>query len=267
MLTINMNTGEGYKELILPDKQPHITLDAGDMDMAVKVICSLSGHPSLKLIELCMVAEILNRQKFYWELHIPYLMGARWDRIMPTKYDSFDLKVVANIINSLKANVVYLYDPHSDVAPALIENVTVVDNRHLVEAYKEQEAVLIIPDAGAAKKAFKYAEWNPNIKDFIHCIKHRDPSNGNITLEVLEPEKSAGRNCVIIDDICDGGGTFIQIANQLGDLPASLTLIVTHGIFSKGFHDLENLFDQIITSDSHQSSYEGKNVKVIPYDY
>jgi ribose-phosphate pyrophosphokinase len=141
-----------------------------------------------------------------------------------------------------------LYDVHSDVATALIRNSVNVDNRVLVEIYTKENAILICPDAGAAKKIKHYFDWNSNIVDVVYCIKSRDLSNGKITLKVLEPERCEGRNCVIIDDICDGGGTFLAIANQIN--AAHLTLMVTHGIFSKGVEVLEEKFDEIIVTNS-----------------
>lgn len=253
--TINLNTGEGYKKTVYPDSQLHVYVEVEPEEYMARVIVSLDSPQ--KLLELCLIANALDNDKSIAksELHITYLMAARSDRIhdLPRGH-SFDLEVVANIINSLEFLDVYLYDPHSDVAAGLIKRAYVVTNQELVEAYDPKEdAVLIIPDAGAAKKAHRYAEWNPSLKDPVHCIKHRDLSTGKITLEVLNPVTCAGRHCVIIDDICDGGGTFLMIAKQLRDQdcnPASMTLIVTHGIFSKGFDDLAQYFDQIICSDS-----------------
>ena len=252
--TINLNTGEGYTKTVFPDSQPHVYVPVAQEEYLARVICSIDSPA--KLLELCMIANALDNDKSISksELHITYLLGARSDRIYDLpKGNSFDLKVIADIINSLEFLDVYLYDPHSDVAPALIKGSMVVDNKELVQLYDKENAVLIIPDAGAAKKAHKYTEWNSNIKDSVHCIKHRDLSTGKISLEVLEPERCAGRHCVIIDDICDGGGTFIAIAKQLRYLawnPLSMTLIVTHGIFSKGYRDLMEYFDEIICSNS-----------------
>lgn len=252
--TINLNTGEGYIKTVFPDSQPHVYVPVADEEYLARVICSIDSPA--KLLELCLISNALDNNKAISksELHVTYLMGARSDRIhdLP-KGHSFDLKVIANIINSLDFMDVYLYDPHSDVAPGLIVRSEVVDNEELVKLYNKEDAVLIIPDAGAAKKAHKYAEWNSHIKDPVHCVKHRDLSTGKISLEVLEPERCAGRHCVIIDDICDGGATFIAIAKQLRDQgwnPLSMTLIITHGIFSKGFDELAKYFDQIICSDS-----------------
>lgn len=261
MRIINLNTEEGFKKLYFPDGQAHVDLGDPEEEYLFTVVCSINSPK--KLVELGLVAEILNRNGYNWDLHIPYLMGARYDRVMNGDWASFDLKYFADQINRLKADVVYLFDPHSDVSPALINNSKVITNEKLVEAYNKEKAVLIIPDAGAAKKASKYFEWNNNLVDQVQCIKYRDLDTGELTLKVLEPEKCKGENCVIIDDLCDGGGTFNAIAEQID--PLSLTLIVTHGIFSKGFSELKKRFNQIITSDSYSNFYFDDIVKVIPY--
>jgi len=263
MKTININKREGMKLLKFPDNQPHVHISNTDNTYMYKVICSLLD-PS-NLLELAEVADALEENGVYKELHIPYLMGARYDRRMNGEGDSFDLKVIAKIVNSLKFDRVHLYDPHSDVSAALIERSRVITNRILVEAYDKEEATLIIPDAGAEKKAQQYRLWNSNIWDEAHCIKHRDTTTGKVELEVLNLDKCKGENCVIIDDICDGGATFNMIAEQI--YPLSLTLIVTHGIFSKGFEELEKNFNEIITSNSRFTQYSSPIVKVINYEY
>jgi ribose-phosphate pyrophosphokinase len=198
-------------------------------------------------------------------LIIPYLMGARFDRIMEPG-DSFDLEVVANAINSCAWREVVLYDPHSHVSLDLIQDSVEVTNKTLVESYVLDNAVLIVPDKGAKAKASDYPVWNPRLVDVVQCDKERDLSNGRITLKVLEPEKCEGRNCVIIDDLCDGGGTFLAIASQIN--PAHLTLMVTHGIFSKDFRELEEKFQSIITTDSYYpwGPYNSKTLTVIPIE-
>lgn len=261
MYVINMDKIKGYKSIVYPDGQPHVKLDIDDIyDRDVMVICSITD--ATKLLLLCEVADALTRifTVTHTTLYIPYLMGARFDRVMQPG-DSFDLKVITKIVNSLKFNEVQLYDVHSDVSTALIENSYSYTNEHLVRNYNLKNSILIVPDAGAAKKAPNYLEWNKNIVNLTHCIKHRDLSNGAITLKVLEPEKCFEANCVIIDDICDGGGTFLQIAKQIK--PKNLTLIVTHGIFSKGFDELSQYFNEIIVSDSYPFKGESKIVKLI----
>lgn len=259
MPTINLNTQQGVKFLLFPDNQPHVVLDHS-FRSTENVFCSITD--SNKLLQLCMVADVLNRAKAKWNLHIPYLMGARMDRVIKDG-ESFDLKVICNIINSLKAEQICLYDPHSDVAPALIENSYVYDNSRLVKIYDKEKAVLIVPDAGAVKKAHNYLEWNKNLNNQVNCVKHRDLSTGKIELEVLNPEICDNENCVIIDDICDGGATFNAIASQIR--PKHLTLIVTHGIFSKGFTELKQYFNEIIVSNSYRENYDSTIVKMVKW--
>ena len=254
MKTLDINLAKNVEIFNFPDGQPHVNVKNIEEGDDVEVICSMTS--SNKVLELLQVSNALDnifaRKKV---LTIPYLMGARYDRIM-LPGDSFDLKVIANLINSCGFEKVILFDPHSSVSTALINNCIEVTNKDFVEFYTaSDEAILICPDAGCAKKIPDYMEWNDRFVDVVYCTKKRDLSTGSLSITVLEPEKCRGKDCVIIDDICDGGGTFLGIAKQI--LPESLTLIVSHGIFSKGFVELEKHFSAIITSDSFCSQYEG----------
>lgn len=261
MKTINLNDATNCKTVLFPDGQPHVqilNIDEGD---DVRVIVSLTS--AAKLLQLLMaanaIAHAFAKKK---ELVIPYLMAARYDRIMQPG-DSFDLQVVAQLINSLQFEKVYLLDVHSYVSSALIHNCITISNEFLVKEYKREHSVLICPDAGAAKKVPAYLTLNPHLKDVVYCTKHRDLATGKLTLKVQEPEKCLNRNCIIIDDICDGGATFLAIAGQIA--PKHLTLMVTHGIFSKGFTALEEKFDEIITSNSYYNTYNSSKVNTIAF--
>lgn len=261
MIKVNIKKQIGCKTFLFPDKQPHINIDGVKENDEVQVTCSITDANNLILLLQCSNAldNIFAKKK---ELVIPYLMGARFDRLMQ-KGDSVDLKVIANLINGCGFEKVYLYDVHSDTSTVLIENSINISNSELVKQYKKEDAILICPDAGAVKKVSKYFELNSNIKDVVYCNKSRDLSNGNITLKVLEADKCEGKNCVIIDDLCDGGGTFLAIASQIK--PTHITLIVTHGIFSKGFEVFKGTFDEIIVSDSY-AEYTNELVNQIKFE-
>ena len=259
MKTIHINNGEGLKFILFPDNQPHVNVVGIEEGDEVKVICSLTN--SLALMHLLQTANALDHLSSKKSLLvIPYLMAARYDRLMMPG-DSFDLEVVAGLINSCGFEKVLLWDVHSEVATKLIKNSVNVKNRPMVESYQLPDAVLICPDAGASKKVDEYSGWNSNLKEIVYCNKKRELSTGQITLEVIDPQKCLDKNCVIIDDLCDGGGTFLAIAGQIK--PAHLTLIVTHGIFSKGFAALETKFNQIIVSNSYCKVYNSSHVKTI----
>lgn len=263
MKVIDLNSQKGIKVNVFPDNQPHVNIQGVEEGDEVKVICSLTDSSKvLQLLETANALDNLFAKKKV--LVIPYLMAARFDRLMQHG-DSIDLKVIAGLVNSCKFEKVFLFDVHSDVATMLIDHSINITNQRLVETYKHENALLICPDAGAAKKVGKYFDWNNNINDIVYCSKNRELSTGRLTLEVLEPQQCTDRNCVIIDDICDGGATFLAIAEKIK--AKHLTLIVTHGIFSKGFAALEQKFDSIIVSNSFNKVYDAKKVTTINIDY
>ena len=273
-LFINLNLSpqrmysQGMQIGFYPDGQPYvkITSEGTQEDLkkrGARVCCSITTPKELLiLLQFSNALDHLGVEKR--ELHIPYLMGARSDRLMSLG-NSFDLQVIANLINSCGFKKVLLLDVHSDVATALIHRSENVNNKFLVRLYTQDNAILICPDAGAAKKIPNYLSWNKNLKEVVYCIKHRNLTPGKISINVLQKEICTNRNCVIIDDICDGGDTFVEIAKQIK--PKHLTLIVTHGIFSNGLNELEKYFQQIITSKSYlkSSRVESEIVKIVPF--
>jgi ribose-phosphate pyrophosphokinase len=263
MKTINIDNAEGVRFLLFPDNQPHVNVSGIQEGDEVKLVCSLTN--SLALMHLLQTANALDHLSAKKRvLVIPYLMAARYDRLMMPG-DSFDLEVIAELINGCGFEKVLLWDVHSDVATKLIRNAVNIKNRPMVESYGMQDAVLICPDAGAAKKVNEYFAWNSNLTEIVYCNKKRELSTGRITLEVIDPQKCFGKNCVIIDDICDGGGTFMAIAEQIK--PKHLALIVTHGIFSKGFAALEKKFNEIVVSNSYRKAYSSPIVRTVTVNF
>lgn len=259
IINLDDNNSQYFDRTIFPDGQHHIKIK-NIISQFVNVECSITDNN--KLMELLLLSDALDRQKIRKDvLVIKYLMGARYDRVMQ-EGDSLDLQVIANLINSCNFSHVILCDAHSDASTLLINNSINISNVGLVKMYGKENSTLIVPDAGASKKVDSILKENPCLTNVVQCVKKRDLSNGYITLKVLEPELCEGKDCVIVDDLCDGGRTFIEIAKQIK--PKSLTLIVTHGIFSKGFTELKQYFDEIITSDSYKSKYTSDILKVLP---
>jgi ribose-phosphate pyrophosphokinase len=257
LTTIRRNAGIAITRF--PDSQTHVVL-TGCHRATVRLVWPIRSNDDLVLLmQISNALDGVRARKR--DLCIPYLLGARSDRHM-LPGDSADLRVVANCINACRFSDVHLFDVHSDVALQLIERSENHDNFNLVMRHSKPESVLICPDAGAAKKIGDYARWNPCFIDTVYCVKARDLKTGAVALQVLSPERCAGRHCVIIDDICDGGATFLSIAEQIE--AATLTLIVTHGIFSKGLDALSSKFDRIITSDSYCALPSTERVTVVP---
>jgi len=196
-------------------------------------------------------------------LFLPYFPGARQDRIMQTG-EALTVKIYAQIINAQLYKQVTILDPHSDVTSALINNVIVKSTDSFVkEAISDIDNYLLVaPDAGAVKRVFNAAKVLKN-SNVIDCTKMRETLTGNITGLRVNSGDLSNQTCVIIDDICDGGRTFIELAKELKKKRAGkLILIVTHGIFSKGYDELKKYYHKIICTNSF-SDINDKNITQI----
>ena len=182
---------------------------------------------------------ILRRAGLSAEWFLPYFPFARHDRRIDGN-DGFELELALEIIREV--NVV-IADPHSEVTAQLrhFSQADVVD-RFVASGLFDNDPVVVIPDAGAAKKAYSWL----NGRTVVQALKRRDVRTGALSgFEVLADDLG-GRPCIIVDDICDGGGTFLGLASELRKANAGpLTLAVTHGLFTKGVDHLLDAFDTV----------------------
>ncbi len=189
-------------------------------------------------------------------LKIPYFPFARQDRVMNVG-EPLALQVMASIINSCNFNEVEVWDPHSDVLAGMFDPGTliVVDQidacmGNLIRAgIYNPNTFLVSPDAGALKKIYKTAkQFNVPV---IEARKNRNVSNGEILNTAVQlVDTSHNPNFIILDDICDGGRTFIELAKELRRvyLTCNIKLVVTHGIFSKGLDVLYEHINEVFAS-------------------
>jgi ribose-phosphate pyrophosphokinase len=214
----------------------------------------------LELI-ICATQALKNLGVTDIELYVPYFIGGRSDRLFQYGGVNYLKQVVGPIINSQGYSKVYVMDPHSDVLEAVINNFAKYDNFKLVKFALEnidnknnarERIALVSPDAGAYKKIFDVAK-EFGIQNIITANKVRDLKTGNIIrTEIPTLDQHKDLKYVIIDDICDGGRTFVELAKVMKDSrpTAKIYLVVTHGIFSKGLEELGDYFDGIFTTNS-----------------
>ncbi len=247
--------------------------------LTVVITCKIfNADDFMKIILAKDALENLGVKNF--ELIIPYLPYARQDRVCNTG-EAFSLKVFTNLINYANFNKVTILDPHSEIGSVLINNVNVVDNFSFIHTILQQdhinkpcEIVLISPDHGASKKmktlvqklSTYYSKY-----DFIivQADKTRDPKTGTITgFKIYEPELVKNVPCIVIDDLCDGGATFLGLAVELRKYTLQkLYLAVTHGIFSKGLDKLLYFYDTIYTTNSFTTETQSQKFKIIDINY
>lgn len=178
-------------------------------------------------------------------LFLPYFPGARQDRRQPGT--AFTAKVYADQLRAFALDKVVVVDPHSDVTAALLPNLLALPLTIAVPDGLRYKGV-ISPDAGAERRA--YAAAAALDLPVVHARKQRDWKTGRLSGFSCEPLPKAGRY-LVVDDICDGGGTFIGLADGIGgSLEYRVDLYVSHGIFSKGRDDLLRRYSEIYTTDS-----------------
>ncbi|URM37672.1 ribose-phosphate diphosphokinase [Flavobacterium anhuiense] len=246
--------------------EPHIKI-APDFDANRKVTITHRLNSFNDLGLLCVTVDALRRMDVkIIDLFIPYFPAARQDRVM-IPGEPLSVKVYADIINAMQLNKVFVFDAHSEVTPALLNNSTVIPNYTFIKAVLENignDVKLISPDGGALKKIYKVSEFLGGV-EVVECSKSRDVKTGKLSGFKVYEDDLQGMDCLIVDDICDGGGTFVGLAEELKKKNAGkLYLAVSHGIFNKGFEVL-NCFDGIFTTNSFKD-FEGESVKVIGLD-
>lgn len=269
-------------------------LDATEGDEYIAVTPRLNSSDDI--IFLGLVLSTLDKD---WtnliKVFIPYMPYQQADRDFSVG-ECFSLPVIAKILESFPCYSYTIFDPHSDVSPALLSTLTkchVIDNseyiewviRQLIESKNssmynssvepvkhfltdeliwnpERDLVILSPDAGAYKKIFKLCEKIGFKGQIETANKYRDTTSGKLQVR-LSIEDFNTKDVLIIDDICIGGRTFIALAEQLmGKNISNLHLAISHGIFSNGFEELEMCFQHIYTTNSVKDDYDCDSVEV-----
>lgn len=249
-----MDSYYGFNNIFLRMKYPagesHIELNVpwefiDEGEIVVEMQCT-----SFDDLGVLLTAEKLfreNRRKVTW--FAPYFPFARQDR-RTHDLAGFELAIALDMVRGVDIRIA---DPHSDVAGQLPH----IKQDVFVELLEKRGAftcdpLVVIPDKGATNKAMS---WICR-RDFIQGEKHRDPQTGSLSGFSVPDKDLEGRPCIIVDDICDGGGTFIGLAKELKKAGAGkLTLAVTHGLFTKGTAALLDHFNDVYCC-SHRAGAE-----------
>ncbi|WP_370086919.1 phosphoribosyltransferase family protein [Ekhidna sp.] len=218
-------------------------LEFGDL------VVTCRGNSYEDLFSVASIKEAWDRLDYnghYSELNIMSLIGQRSDRRF-NEGESFDLKVISNFINGMDFKQVNILHPHSSVTLALIHNSESISHFEFVKKTYEKlnHPLLISPDAGAYKTTHEIAEKLN--ADLIPSNKVR--VNGEPKIQIQGNLDS--KDCLIVDDIADGGRTFEYLAKELKRQGANkVFLYVTHGQFNYGFDELRESIDHIYCTNS-----------------
>lgn len=244
-----------YKAWKFPGGEIHVKIKGIIADY-VNIKVNLTDSDAIIFLALIVDTVRKSNPKVELNLFIPYMPYQQADRDFGID-ECFSLKTICNFINSMNFNKVIVFDPHSDVTPALLNSCTVMDNSsfikdtlyHWMDQYQgktyQKDLIILSPDAGAYKKIFSLCEKIGFKGQIECCAKSRNHETGEKT--IIVPKFDENKDVLIIDDICLAGGTFLGIANQIKN---KCYLAVSHGIFNNGIDHLLKRFEMIYTTDS-----------------
>lgn len=270
-----------------PDGQVHLELlDDIDRKYDLRILCRIRNSDELFL--LAQLGNILEQIQVIPELlDIKYLLAARTDRVFELGRQALDLKIVANIVNSLNAEHVRITDVHSNSATKIIKNSFSWEYdwwTNTNPSILSTNSIILFPDEGAEMRSSDRLYNNESgmltelnklvgVDKIFHCKKQRlnDGSVGSVVIEGLTPEYYdyySSKDFYVVDDLSDGGGTFLKLASELksnGIKMKSLNLIVTHMIQEQGLLKLSSVYDHVYTTNSYEdrSTSNYNNVTII----
>ncbi|QIG57935.1 phosphoribosyl pyrophosphate transferase [Microbacterium phage PauloDiaboli] len=245
--------------LVFPDGAVHIKGADSSQEYQYQ-IADVRGMSHDDLFTLAMWADAVDDREEKKVLLLPYLPGARMDRGVPT--GAF---VYADFIHTMiRPDQIVTLDPHSEAALQFYlddseTSVKVFPVERIIRSRVQDPSTdskanytyqgVIAPDKGAHDRAAAAAHVMGNLPVYTGG-KTRDFDTGKILGFHVEDELPDEGRFLIVDDICDGGGTFLALAEATGLPKERLDLWVTHGIFSKGLSGLRQHFGVVHTTNS-----------------
>ncbi len=203
----------------------------------VFIIQSTSYPANDHLMELLIMIDALRRSSARRITAVlPYFGYARQDR-KPGPRTPISAKLVANLITKAGADRVLTLDLHAGQIQGFFDIPT--DNLYAVPVfsrdvkahYNLENTMVVSPDVGGVVRARSLAKRIDSLLSIVD--KRRDKPGESKVMNVIGDV--TGKDCLLIDDIIDSGGTLCNAAEALLDQGAtSVTAYITHGVLSGG---------------------------------
>lgn len=263
---IKINGETLAEDSIFPGGEVHIKLP--DLHNPKTIVVDVKIKSSNTLVKLFLVKDAIS---FYYPgiktiLRCLYLPYARQDRRC-NEGESFSAAVIGELIDNIGFNKIVVADVHSHTMKNFFLRTKML-HLSLIDIFASTaqplvpNAVFVAPDAGSYDKVSDLAV--EHMRPLVFASKQRLGSQ--IIPRIVDSANSIyERDLLIVDDICDGGGTFIALAQELRKFsPNSISLYVTHGIFSKGLDVLYNAgISKIFTTNSYCELPESDTLSII----
>ena len=230
----------------------------------VFILQSTCAPTNDNLMELIVMVDALRRASAgRITAVIPYFGYARQDRRVRSARVPITAKVVADFLSSVGVDRVLTVDLHAEQIQGFFD--VPVDNVFgspvLLEDMKErdfEDVVVVSPDIGGVVRARAIAKLL-NDTDLAIIDKRRPQANVSQVMHIIGDVE--GRDCIIVDDMIDTGGTLCKAAEALKEHGAKRVFAyATHPILSgKAAENLrDSMIDEVIVTDSIPLSDELK---------
>ena len=254
------------------DQEIFVRIDENVRGEDVFVIQSTSYPANDNLMQLLIMMDALRRASARRiTAVIPYFGYARQYRKTDGR-TPISAKLVANLISASGADRVLTVDLHAGQIQGFFDIPTdnlfggpvMIDD--IKERFGRDKIVMVSPDVGGVVRARALA--NKLNADLAIVDKRRPEAGKSEVMNIIGEVK--GARCIMLDDICDSGGTLANAAAALKDQGAvSVSAYVTHGVLSgTAVQRIEkSVLDELVMTDTIQpseSALKSKKIRVLP---
>ncbi|MEO0982418.1 MAG: ribose-phosphate pyrophosphokinase [Pseudomonadota bacterium] len=238
----------------------------------VFVIQSTSAPANDNLMELLICIDALARASARRiTAVIPYFGYARQDRKTDGR-TPISAKLVANLISTAGADRVLTMDLHAGQIQGFFDVPTdnliaaPVIEADIRENYNGDDIMIVSPDVGGVVRARSLAN---RLGCDLAIVDKRRPRAGESEVMNIIGDVD-GRRCILVDDICDSGGTLCNASAALKEKGAkSAAAYVTHGVLSNDAVKRveKSEMDEIVICDTIQpreADMKSKAMRVLP---
>ena len=246
------------------DGEIYIEINENIRGNSVFVIQSTSNPANDNIMELLLCIDALRRSSAKnITAVIPYFGYARQDRKVAPR-TSISAKVVSNLITNAGANRIVTVDLHAGQIQGFFD--IPVDNlfttpmfaRYIKKKFKSKNLVCVSPDVGGVQRTRGLAT---KIKADLAIIDKRRPAPGKSEVMNIIGEVK-GKNCIIVDDIIDSGGTIVNAVEALKKAGAiDVYVFITHAVLSGEAAEKikRSKIKKLIITDTIDNSFKIKN--------
>lgn len=253
-----------FKELTFYGGEPHFQITSEISGDNARLIITQRYNDIGDLFKIILANDAARRLGVN-DIHLvlPYFPAARQDRVC-NEGEPLTVKVFADLINGCGFSSVTIFTPHSEVTPALLNNVHVIDELpYILDIVKKNlnghYFNVVCPDAGAGKRVGKIVQHLSNNIGYvqfnlIRCEKVRDVKDGTLKDFFAQVDDLGGHPTMIFDDILSMGGTFMGLGDKLKEKNAGdLMLYTAHADCVAGLQKMSDYFKKVFTSNSKKN--------------